>query len=279
MLLKKAIIMGIATLSTVSAVGISSHIYAEMQKKDNPETPVMDVSVNSTTHDNLTKAPGEEDGISTAQANTDATGVLSDTSASAKPEAPETITSKEAEKISEQQAKTSASSQNDTSDKTSNQNPSSIIDPENKSKLEDDGDSKNSQTQAASNNGSASKNSGSSNEAIPQNTNAAPASSGSNNASAATNEFPANPSASSAQNNDKYKHTTSVYTDDKSTLLRVEYYDNNDKLCEYSSVSNYDKETNSYTETVYQYDDVNDVEITVRTDTYVNGELTSSETP
>lgn len=77
---------------------------------------------------------------------------------------------------------------------------------------------------------------------------------------------------------DTYR-TVSHYTDDYSTLLRVEYYDNNNKLVKYSDVTNYDKNTNSYTETVYHYDYTNDVEVKERTDTYVNGEVTSSETP
>lgn len=72
-----------------------------------------------------------------------------------------------------------------------------------------------------------------------------------------------------------YHHNTSIYKDDGS-LWRVEYYDDNNKLCEYSDVDNYDKDTHSYTETVYRYDEENDVEIPVRTDTYVNGELVSS---
>ena len=76
-------------------------------------------------------------------------------------------------------------------------------------------------------------------------------------------------------NNKNYQHTTSIY--DESTLLRVEYYDDNNKLVEYSDVTNYDKDTNSYTETVYRYDDEKQVEIATRTDTYVNGELVSSE--
>lgn len=72
-----------------------------------------------------------------------------------------------------------------------------------------------------------------------------------------------------------YSHNTSIYKDDGS-LWRVEYYDDNNRLCEYSDVDNYDKDTHSYTETVYRYDEENDVEIPVRTDTYVNGELISS---
>lgn len=79
----------------------------------------------------------------------------------------------------------------------------------------------------------------------------------------------ANPSAEAA--GDRYAHTTSIYSGD-GTLLRVEYYDDNKKLCEYSVVSNYDSSTNSYTEEIYSQDMTH-----VRTDTYVDGALSSSE--
>lgn len=94
-----------------------------------------------------------------------------------------------------------------------------------------------------------------------------------------TGSEPAPAPVVSADNGPKYDHTTSIYTNDESTLLRVEYYDENNKLFEYSSVDNYDKDTNSYTETVYKWDYENDTQVTVRTDTYVNGELTSSDRP
>ncbi len=95
-----------------------------------------------------------------------------------------------------------------------------------------------------------------------------------NNASAsAASSAPAAPApAPSTDSSQSYHHTTSIYTNDESTLLRVEYYDNNNKLFEYSSVSDYDKDTGSYTETVYGVDNE-----PVRTDTYVNGELASSQ--
>lgn len=76
-----------------------------------------------------------------------------------------------------------------------------------------------------------------------------------------------------------YDHTTSIYTNDMNTLLRVEYYDDNNHLFEYSFVTDYDKDTNSYTETVYRWDEEKEEEVTMRTDTYVNGELISSESP
>lgn len=79
----------------------------------------------------------------------------------------------------------------------------------------------------------------------------------------------ANPSAEAAGN--RYAHTTSIYGSD-GTLLRVEYYDANKNLCEYSVVTNYDSSTNSYTEEIYSKDMT-----PVRTDTYVDGSLSSSE--
>ncbi|MDE6749933.1 MAG: hypothetical protein K2K21_12865 [Lachnospiraceae bacterium] len=79
-------------------------------------------------------------------------------------------------------------------------------------------------------------------------------------------------------NTPSYNHTTSIYGDNEhKTLLRVEYYDDNNKLYEYSDVVYSDKDTNSYTETVYRYDEESKEEIVTRTDTYVNGELVSSE--
>ena len=73
-----------------------------------------------------------------------------------------------------------------------------------------------------------------------------------------------------------YHHTTSIYHDDGKTLWRVEYYDENNKLKEYSSVTNVNTDTNSYTENIYSYDNENQVEILERVDTYVNGVLVSS---
>lgn len=79
-------------------------------------------------------------------------------------------------------------------------------------------------------------------------------------------------------NTPSYNHTTSIYEDNEhKTLLRVEYYDDNNNLYEYSDVVYSDKDTNSYTETVYRYDEENNVEVVTRTNTYVNGELVSSE--
>ncbi len=74
-----------------------------------------------------------------------------------------------------------------------------------------------------------------------------------------------------------FGHTTSIYANDGETLLRVEYYDDNNKLYEYSSVTNFDSSTNSYTENIYYYDKENETSVLTRTDTYVNGVLSSSE--
>lgn len=124
--------------------------------------------------------------------------------------------------------------------------------------------------------------SGDSNIAVgnPANSNVAAASANSSAAAGGgTTNLPVADSAanSSVSSEKNYHHTTSIYTNDESTLLRVEYYDDNNKLFEYSQVTDYDKETNSYTEKVYQYDNENNVQVPVRTDTYVNGELASSE--
>lgn len=75
-----------------------------------------------------------------------------------------------------------------------------------------------------------------------------------------------------------YDHTTSIYTNDEKTLLRVEYYNDQNKLAYYSSIENYDNDTKSYTENIYSYDSESQTQILERTDVYVNGEL-QSENP
>lgn len=77
------------------------------------------------------------------------------------------------------------------------------------------------------------------------------------------------------------RHTTSIYdgSSNGGTLIRVEYYDDNNHLYEYSDVTGYDDSTKSYTETVYQYDEATQTEVVTRTDTYENGQLVSSVTP
>lgn len=84
-------------------------------------------------------------------------------------------------------------------------------------------------------------------------------------------------SNSNTGSNQSYHHTTSIYDNDEKTLLRVEYYDDNNKLIQYSSVSNFDSNTNSYTENIYHYDNESETSVLDRTDTYVNGSLSSSE--
>lgn len=95
-----------------------------------------------------------------------------------------------------------------------------------------------------------------------------------NNASVNSNNAAA---GSNTGNNQSYHHTTSIYDDDEKTLLRVEYYDDNNKLIQYSSVNNFDTNTNSYTENIYHYDEETETSVLDRTDTYVNGALSSSE--
>lgn len=80
-----------------------------------------------------------------------------------------------------------------------------------------------------------------------------------------------------AENTDKgYDHTTSIYDNDEKTLLRVEYYDEDGKLLQYSDVTYSDGSTDSYVENIYHYDEATDTEILDRTDVYENGTLVSS---
>lgn len=84
------------------------------------------------------------------------------------------------------------------------------------------------------------------------------------------------PASNLSPNSSNFHHTTSIYHDDGETLWRVEYYDENNHLKQYSSVTDVDNSTNSYTENIYSYDWENDKEVLERTDTYVNGVLTST---
>lgn len=72
-------------------------------------------------------------------------------------------------------------------------------------------------------------------------------------------------------------HTTSIYADDGATLIRVEYYDENNKLVYYSDVIGYDSATNSYTENIYSYDEKEQREVLEQTDIYVNGACSSAK--
>lgn len=98
----------------------------------------------------------------------------------------------------------------------------------------------------------------------------------SSNSSSNTGSTGGNSNASTDSNRN-YHHTTSIYDDDDVTLLRVEYYDEKGNLSEFSQVTNYDNNTNSYTENIYHYDESSDTVVLDRTDTYVNGVLSSSE--
>lgn len=66
-------------------------------------------------------------------------------------------------------------------------------------------------------------------------------------------------------------HTTSIIADDGVTLIRIEYYNADNRLFQYSRVTGFDSATKSYTEYIYSCDNV-----LVRTDTYVNGVRVSS---
>lgn len=72
-----------------------------------------------------------------------------------------------------------------------------------------------------------------------------------------------------------YDRTTSIYTDDYSSLLRIEYYSNN-KLAFYSVIEEYDATTKSYIEKIYQCNRETNIDPLIRTDVYVNGNLTKS---
>lgn len=72
-----------------------------------------------------------------------------------------------------------------------------------------------------------------------------------------------------------YDRTTSIYANDNITLLRVEYYVNN-KLTYYSEVVQFDAATKSYIEKIYQCNRETNIDPLVRTDVYVNGNLTKS---
>lgn len=102
-------------------------------------------------------------------------------------------------------------------------------------------------------------------------------SSSSNNTAAVNNSTTPASTSSPVQPVKDYERTTSIYTNDEQTLLRVEYYDANEKLIKYSQVSDYDHDTKSYTENIYHYDNETNTQILERTDTYVNGSLVSSE--
>lgn len=69
-------------------------------------------------------------------------------------------------------------------------------------------------------------------------------------------------------------HRTTTILHDDGSLWRKEYYDEDNNLKQYSSITYTD--SNSYTENIYSYDKENDREVLERTDTYVDGVLESS---
>lgn len=72
-----------------------------------------------------------------------------------------------------------------------------------------------------------------------------------------------------------YDRTTSIYANDNTTLLRVEYYVNN-KLAYYSVVEQFDAITKSYIEKIYKCNRETNVDPLIRTDIYSNGILIKS---
>lgn len=99
-----------------------------------------------------------------------------------------------------------------------------------------------------------------------------------NNVPAVNNNTAANQNNGTVSPAQDYHHTTSIYDNDETTLLRVEYYDDNNKLIKYSSVTEFDSNTNSYKENIYHYDEATSSSVLERTDIYENGVLSSSET-
>lgn len=150
------------------------------------------------------------------------------------------------------------------------------------------GNTASSNTGNTTNNNTGNTTSNNINNTISNNTAAAPTTPGNAASGTASDNYTVPPADTSTasneisgyvppQNNNNYHHTTSIYDNDESTLIRVEYYDENNKLFEFSQVTNHDSSSNSYTEDVYYTDQDSGEIVHDRTDTYVNGELTSSE--
>lgn len=98
-----------------------------------------------------------------------------------------------------------------------------------------------------------------------------------NSVPAVSNDAAAYENNSPVNDQKDYHHTTSIYDNDEKTLLRVEYYDDNNQLIKYSSVTDFDSDTNSYKENIYHYDKESESSVLERTDVYENGALSSSE--
>ena len=94
--------------------------------------------------------------------------------------------------------------------------------------------------------------------------------------SAATGATASTPNVNNTpvNNGNNYHHTTSIYESD-GTLIRIEYYDENNRLFEYSDVINYDKTTNSYTENIYDVSNTTDTPD--RTNSYEGGVLVPAD--
>ncbi len=102
---------------------------------------------------------------------------------------------------------------------------------------------------------------------------------GNGNAAQVDNSAAVSQNNAPVSNNNGYHHTTSIYDNDESTLLRVEYYDDNNQLIKYSSVTGFDSNTNSYMENIYHYDEATNSSVLERTDIYENGVLSSTQIP
>lgn len=313
MFLKKTIIRGMVSLFTVSALGFSAFNYTESTKVDEREHFAGSQETNNSIYANPAQVSKEngntnEDDIDDKASNFPPKSqkhAKTDISEKVTPEATNKTNEHNSNKTNKHNTNTSISNPKDNVAKTDNipntngslENIPAKTDVDNtvSNSVSTNDESKNSQQgntpaiaaatpplntnpgsvstdtyDTASNNNSVNNSSKTANKentpTITEDT--APVNTDSSNA----------PADTGSTNNNNYR-TVSYYTDDWSTLLRVEYYDDNSKLVEYSSVTDYDKDTNSYKETVYQYDYENNVEVTTRTDTYVNGEIASSEIP
>lgn len=129
----------------------------------------------------------------------------------------------------------------------------------------------------SSNSGNTGSSSNNSNSGSSSNNGGSPAAGNSNSAAVST------PSAATpaptvnntpANNDNNYHHTTSIYESD-GTLIRIEYYDENNRLFEYSDVINYDKTTNSYTENIFDVSNTSDTPD--RTNNYEDGVLVPAD--
>lgn len=121
-------------------------------------------------------------------------------------------------------------------------------------------------TGSSSNNSNSGSNSNNSNSGSSSN-NGGSAATGTATPAPTVNNTPVN-------NGNNYHHTTSIYESD-GTLIRVEYYDENNRLFEYSYVINYDKTTNSYTENIFDVSNTTDTPD--RTNNYEGGVLVPAD--